>query len=164
MAIISLQYKVKIDQQAHNENDQKFLSIVNDFVSGLPSRIITAQKIESWQVFKEGYSQEYKEMSDYLSHRAKYDLKRSDYMYYDLSGRYPIQLDWHNIEVEVNYLEIRNLAAPEISVFFCSPQYLLLECFGNKLLVSENLNLAAQSKLTMVVEISEFLTIREYWN
>ena len=67
MTVISLQYKVKIDQRVQNEYDQKFKNSLNEYVAGLPARIITARKIESWQVFKKGYPQEYKEMLEYIS-------------------------------------------------------------------------------------------------
>ena len=162
MPLISFQYKVKIGQRVQNENDQKFISSLNGYVAGQPAGIITARKIESWQVFKKGYPEEYKEMLEYISHRAKYDLNRADHVCCDISGRYPLQLDWHNIEVDVNYPDIQNLHSPEISVFLTSPEYLLLEQFGDKLLITDNLDSTEKSKQTMVVVLSETLTINKY--
>ena len=162
MALISFQYKVKIDQRVKNENDQKFISSLNEYVAGQPARIITAREIKSWQVFKKGYPQDYQEMLEYISHRAKYDLNKSDHVCYDLSGRYPIQLNWNNIEVEVNYFDILNLVTPEIFVFLSSAEYLLLEHFGDKLLITESLDETEKIKKTILVKISETFTITQY--
>ena len=157
MSNITLKYRMIINGSNTSPKVLLLFENAKPFLQGLLHRLWSENPSMTWDDVKNAYPPQIKNLHSEITAMAVFYLRGIKPKLPNLLDRQ--QLRFSTFEVEISNLEF-NLNNFELTVYFFSDEYRLIEKFGHYLLLSPNTNQGSQE--TFMVELNSDISIHRY--